>query len=80
MNQQDALHWIAKVFDDVPERVKVDTLRKDIAGWDSMGTLILLAELDEKFGIHVSEDQIDGLQSVQHVLDILRQHQAVDAT
>lgn len=79
MKEQEALQWIAKVFEDAPERISSSTARKDIAGWDSMGTLILLAELDEKFSIHVSEDQIEAMQSVSDVLEILRSNGALEA-
>lgn len=80
MKEQEALHWIAKVFEDAPERITSATARKDIAGWDSMGTLILLAELDEKFNIHISEEQIEAMQSVSDVLGILRTNGALEAS
>jgi acyl carrier protein len=80
MKQDEALAWIAKVFDDAVDRIRVDTDRKAIAGWDSMGTLMLLADLDEKFGIQIAEDDIEGLQSVKDILDVLRKHGALEAS
>lgn len=77
MNQQDALHWIAEVFEDAPDRIKADTPRKDIAGWDSLGTLSLIAGLDEKFDIHLSEQEIEGLQNVGDILAVLRREGAL---
>jgi acyl carrier protein len=79
MNLQEALKWLAEVFEDAPDRIKPDTERKDIAGWDSLGTLSLIAALDEKFDIHLSEDQIEGLQNIGDVLEILRGQGALDA-
>lgn len=78
MKQTEALQWIATVFDDVPDRIKPSTARKEIAGWDSMGTLMLIAELDEKFDIHLDEAQIEKLTSVDDILLILREHGSLE--
>jgi len=72
MRTKDALHWIAGVFEEIPERVTVDTQRKAIAGWDSLGTLSLIAGLDERFDIQLSERDIEGMQNVNDILELLR--------
>ncbi|WP_298825177.1 acyl carrier protein [uncultured Piscinibacter sp.] len=74
---EDALHWIAEVFEESPGRIGKDTPRNDIPGWDSLGTLSLIAALDERFDIHLAEDAIEGLQSVADLLDVLRQRGAL---
>jgi acyl carrier protein len=79
VNQQEALRWIATVFDDSVDRVTATTPRAAIAGWDSMGALMLLAELDEKFNIHVTEDQLESMKSVGDILSILQQHGTLQA-
>jgi acyl carrier protein len=78
MNKQEALEWISEVFEEAPGRIDVDTLRKDIPGWDSLGTLSLIAALDEKFDIHLSEQDIENMQKVGDVFDILRRHGALE--
>lgn len=79
MNLQEALNWVAEVFEDSPSRIKIDTPRKSIAGWDSLGTLSLIAALDEKFDIQLTEDQIEAMQSVGDIFAILREHGAMEA-
>lgn len=79
MQTEEALNWIAEVFEERPGRINAQTLRKDIPGWDSLGTLSLIAALDERFDIHLSEEGIEGMQSVADLLDILRQHGALSA-
>jgi acyl carrier protein len=74
MNTQDALIWVSEVFEEAPGRISATTLRKDIPGWDSLGTLSLIAALDERFDIHLPEQDIEGMQSVGDLLDILRRH------
>ena len=79
MNTNDALTWIAEVFEEPAGRITAETLRKEIPSWDSLGTLSLMAGLDEKFDIHLSEEDIEGLQRVAAVLDLLRRSGKLDA-
>lgn len=77
MNTQEALHWISEVFEESPGRISSTTARNAIPGWDSLGTLSLIAALDEKFDIHLSEQDIEGMSSVEDILVILRRHSAL---
>jgi acyl carrier protein len=79
MQIDEALNWIAEVFEERPGRITAETLRNDIPGWDSLGTLSLIAALDERFDIHLSEENIEGMKSVSDLLDILRSHGALPA-
>lgn len=74
MNVQDALAWIAEVFEEPSGRIKPETKRGQIPGWDSLGTLSLIAGLDERFDIHLAEKDIEGLRQVEDILEVLRQH------
>ncbi len=78
MKIADALSWLSEVFEEAPGRIGAATLRKDIPGWDSLGTLSLIAALDERFDIHLSEQEIEGMQSVGDVLEILRRNSALE--
>lgn len=77
MKTEDALSWIAEVFEEPVERVRTETLRKQIAGWDSLGTLSLIAALDEHFDIHLSEREIEGMQRVGDIVEIMRRQGAL---
>ena len=79
MKTQEALAWVAEVFEDSPARIAPNTLRSDIAGWESLGTLSLIAGLDERFDIHLSEQDIEAMKSVADLLEILRRHGALEA-
>jgi acyl carrier protein len=74
LKAQDAVNWIAEVFEEPSGRITVDTMRKEIPGWDSLGTLSLIAGLDERFDVHLSETDIDSMQRVNDILDILRRN------
>lgn len=77
MNIEQALEWIAEVFEESPGRIVTTTLRKEIPGWDSLGTLSLIAALDERFDIHLSEQDIEGMQGVGDLFEILRRQGAL---
>ena len=38
MKTDDAVSWIAEVFEEPAGRITIGTLRKEIPGWDSLGT------------------------------------------
>jgi acyl carrier protein len=77
MNIEQALEWIAEVFEEGPGRITATMPRVEIPGWDSLGTLSLIAALDERFDIQLSEQDIEGMQSVADLFDILRRQGAL---
>ncbi len=74
MTQQEALEWIARLFEEKPERVTPDTVRDDIPAWDSLGVLTLMADLDSQLGIQLSDDEVQGMKSVKDILNILQRN------
>ena len=72
MNQNDALIWIADIFQEPAENITPDTPRDNIPGWDSLGVLSLMAEMDETFDILLEEDDLENLKSVGDLLMLLK--------
>jgi acyl carrier protein len=79
MNTQEALNWISEIFEEPAGRIDAAMVRAEIPGWDSLGTLSLLAAFDERFDIHLSEQEIESLQSVKDIFEVLRRHDALSA-
>ena len=77
MNTKDALSWIAEVFEEAADRITAATERQAIPGWDSLGTLSLIAALDEKFDIHLNEKEIESMDKVDDILVVLRRQGAL---
>lgn len=77
MNTQDALSWIAEIFEEPAGRISTTTARASIPGWDSLGTLSLIAALDEKFDIHIDEQEIEKMAKVEDIFAVLRRHGAL---
>lgn len=70
----EALEVIASAFNEPPAAVRRDTRRDSLAGWDSMGVLMLTAELDERFGVELSSQASSAMASVEDILEFLRTH------
>jgi acyl carrier protein len=69
-----ALALLAECFNLPVGEVHADLERDAIADWDSMGALMLMAELDERFGIVLTADASRELQRIADVLIFLRGH------
>jgi acyl carrier protein len=79
MPNQEHLRWLAGLFDEPAENIGQGTRRDEIFGWDSLGMLTLMAELDEKFGIQLSDQDILNLQSVNDVLVLIAAKSAANS-
>jgi acyl carrier protein len=71
LKRDEVLPWLATVFGEPVESLKFDSQRDQIHGWDSMGMLMLMADVDEKFGIQMSEQDVKGLKSVTDIVALL---------
>jgi len=74
MTRNEVLAWLAGVFEEAPDSLRPDTPRDEIGGWDSLGILTLMADLDEKFDVRLSEKDVSGMTRVQDILDLLERH------
>lgn len=75
----EALAWLAETFGEAPGTLTEKTPREQVPAWDSLGVLALMAGLDERFGIRITEKEIGALTSVRDILDLLRRNGALAA-
>ena len=72
MTQEEALKWISGIFDQPAGIITPKTSREEIANWDSLGVLTLMAELDEKHGIMLSDVELRAMTKADDILEVLR--------
>jgi acyl carrier protein len=72
MTQQEALQWIADIFEVSVNTINVETQRNEIPAWDSLGVLTLMAGFDEKFGFLLTEEEVLGLAKVEDIIIVLK--------
>ena len=74
MTKDEAIEWIADLFEESPENITAETPRDEIPAWDSLGILTLMSRLDEDFEILLSDEEVQELRSVQDILDSLQRY------
>jgi acyl carrier protein len=74
MSQNEALHWVAELFEESAAGIQQDTSRDAIPNWDSLGVLTLMAGLSERFDITVNADELAEMKRVEDILTVLRRH------
>lgn len=77
ISTSQALSLLAETFDEPLEHISLVTARDAIAGWDSMGALSLMAELDERFNIELTAEASRAMTRISDIVDLLRHHGAL---
>lgn len=73
ISQDAVLQLIAELFSEAPENIVLEATRETLLGWDSMGTLLLMAELDERFGVSLDDAGLNNMQTIADIIDFMRQ-------
>ena len=73
----EALRMLEEAFAADAGSLSPSIARRDLPGWDSMGALMLIAELDSRFGIILTPEQSKTMAYVRDVLELLRSHGAL---
>lgn len=74
MSEAEVIQWLEVVFNEEPGVLAIDTPRNDIPEWDSLGTLNLMADMDEKFSIILSDDDLEAMNNIGDILVVLKKH------
>ena len=64
MDKSEFLTWCGTLFNEPAGKLSYETLRADIEGWDSMGSLLLMADLDEMYDIQLDEGELNTLKTL----------------
>ncbi len=67
------LEMLSECFNEPVDALKPETLREQVPGWDSMGALLLIAELDERFSLELTAERSRDMKKVSDLLDFLKE-------
>jgi acyl carrier protein len=70
MNFEELKPIILRVFVDEP-LLKLEMNKSDVAGWDSIGHLNLILELEDEFLISFEKEEIEIIDSFESLLDLV---------
>jgi acyl carrier protein len=62
---------VAKVFGVAPGKVNDSSVRDNIEGWDSMGHLTLIIELEKQFRVNISISDSLEMVSIRKIKEVL---------
>ena len=79
MSEDQGLDWLAEVFNEPRDNITPETRRDDIASWDSLGVLTLMADLDDKFDLVLSDQEMRPMQAIGDILAVLRERGKIKA-
>lgn len=65
---------VAEIFELEEGAVKDDLTPETVDLWDSLSQLRLVTTLEEEFGIRLSMDEIESIQSIGGLREIVRRH------
>jgi acyl carrier protein len=77
ISTSQALSMIAEAINAPEGDVQPEAELEDLQWWDSMGVLLLMAEMDERFSIILEEATIKSLAKVSDILKILTDANAI---
>lgn len=75
VTKKQVLEWLSEVFQTAPGELSESSTKASLAAWDSMAMLVLIAELDEKLQVVLSDDELSSVSSVGDILALLREKQ-----
>ncbi len=62
---------VARVLKLTTDQVTSETSIENTASWDSLNTMLLIAELEEKFRVEFSIEEITRIRSVKEIVEIV---------
>jgi len=63
-----------EVFDDENLDISVDTIAKDVKGWDSLSHLSLINEIENRFNIRFRLKEIQGAKNVGELIEYIENY------
>jgi acyl carrier protein len=71
IDEKKFLEWCGQLFNTPVERLSMTMPRTEIEGWDSMGSLLLMADLDELYDIQIGEEGILELATLTDLANLI---------
>jgi acyl carrier protein len=78
MTRNEAVTWLAELFEEPADNVQPDTTLDAIPTWDSLGVLTLLAGLSDRFDVTVEVEELGRLATINDILAVLQRAGKLD--
>ena len=64
---------ISTLFNVDEASLTITSCAKDIPGWDSMGQLMLILELEQQFDLQIPPERAEKLSSISQIVDYVEE-------
>ncbi len=75
MEQTETIHMLDEVFqkvlDDPSIKLTASTTAEDVEGWDSLNHIIIIVEIERRFGIKFQAAEMEELKNVGELADLI---------
>ncbi len=71
MNKTEFFALLAKVVNEEPGAITSETLLASLPGWDSMGVVMWIVEVDEAFGVTLEASRLAECRTAGDLADLL---------
>lgn len=61
----------SEIFEIPKEQINIETQRKDISGWDSVGHLALITSIEDELDITIPQQQWKNLDSISKIVELV---------
>lgn len=63
---------VRDAFEQPPENLAMSSVLRDLDGWDSLTSVMLVAEIYADYGVHVSSEELEACRTLHDLMFLVR--------
>ena len=71
INREQFVHAIKDAFEKPPENLGLSTVLRELEGWDSLTSVMLVAEIYADYRAQISGDEMSGCRTVADLISLV---------
>jgi acyl carrier protein len=71
IDHEQFVHAIKDAFEDPPANLGLSTVLRDLEGWDSLTSVMLVAEIYADYRVQISGDEMSGCRTVGNLMSLV---------
>ena len=61
----------AEALQVAPATLSLDSARGEVAGWDSLGHVVAMLAVEQRYGVQLTLEEMEGLRTIRQVKEAL---------
>jgi acyl carrier protein len=71
INHEQFIHSIKDAFEEPPENLGLSTILRELEGWDSLTSVMLVAEIYADYRVQISGEEMSGCRTVADLMSLV---------